>query len=191
VKRTATLICVVLGLAVSACSGAANSAAPASSSAPLTHTALPGASAAAAAATPATYEVGQTITVKKDGADWATVTVSDVKVSPSFDRGDGSFEMPTETGLVFVSAKVDYVAIAGGVEADAFSWSFFTGSTAGHQAVVLYGPKPELDDVTLSATQKASGYVVAEVPATGVVTAEFRFADWDDAPVFKMVLRAA
>jgi hypothetical protein len=188
VKKTAIFIAIAMGLAVAACGGSAGSAAPTSAS--VVKTAASSVSAAPAA-TPATYKIGDTITVKKDGADWAKVTLSGVKVSPSFDSGDGNLEMPTEAGLVFITAKVDYEAIAASVEASYFSWSFFNDGTAAHHAVVNYGPKPELDDVTLKATQKDSGYIVAEVPATGEVRTAFRFNDWDDNAVFEIVLRAA
>ena len=187
-KKTATLVAIAMGLAVAACSGSAGSASPLSTSVARTF----GSSVSATpAATPATYKIGDTITVKKDGADWAKITLSDVKVSPSFDLGDGNLEKPTEDGLVFVTAKVDYEAIADSVDASYFSWSFFDNGTAAHHAVVTQGPKPELDEVVLKATQKVSGYLIAEVPATGEVRTAFRFNDWDDNAIFEIVLRAA
>lgn len=148
-----------------------------------------------APAGPVTYQIGDTITVTNDGADWAKITVSDVGVASSY-TGTGDYpytDKPQTAGDVFISANVTYLALTNGVDYNPFDWQVFcVGVAVENFTIVLSGPKPELHSGTLPNGRSASGYVVYEVPATGEVRMSYGANTFSNSgPVFEVIIRAA
>ena len=144
---------------------------------------------------PATYAIGDTITVTSNGAPWATIAISGVKVAASY-KGTGAYaytDKPQTAGDVFVSAKVTYTALTNGVDYNPFDWQVFCdGVAVQNYTAVLSGPKPELASGTLPNGRSASGYVVYEVPAKGEVRMSYGGNTFSNSgPVFEVIVRAA
>ena len=203
-KRLALGLAVVL--AVGACSAqSVGTAVPATSAAQVATT-QPSATQAAPTATPtpvvtpaptgpATYQIGDTITVTKSDADWAKITISDAKVAASY-TGTGAYaytDKPQTAGDVFISAKVTYAALTNGVDYNPFDWQVFCGGVAVQSfTMVLSGPKPALSSGTLPNGRSASGYVVYEVPAKGEVRMSYGGNMFSNSgPIFEVIIRAA
>ena len=142
---------------------------------------------------PATYQVGDAVTVTESGADWATITISAVKVVASYKSPYGAAlnDKPKTAGDVFIQAKVTYKALTDGVDYNPFDWQVFCGGEAvSGYTFVMYGPTPALNSGTLPNGRSASGYVVYEVPAKGEVRMSYG-GRLGGAPVFEVVIRAA
>ena len=144
---------------------------------------------------PATYQVGDTITVTNNDANWATITISDAKVAASY-KGTGAYaytDKPQTAGDVFVQAKVTYTALANGVDYNPFDWQVFCdGVAVQNYTIVLSGPKPALSSGTLPNGRSASGYVVYEVPAKGEVRMSYGGNMFSNSgPIFEVIIRAA
>jgi hypothetical protein len=144
---------------------------------------------------PATYAIGDTITVTNNGAPWATIAITEVKVAASY-TGTGAYaytDKPQTAGDVFISAKVTYAALTNGVDYNPFDWQVFCGGVAVQSfTMVLSGPKPALASGTLPNGRSASGYVVYEVPAKGEVRMSYGGNMFSNSgPVFEVIIRAA
>jgi glucose/arabinose dehydrogenase len=139
---------------------------------------------------PAAYKPGDTVTLQQNGADWATITISNVSTASSY-KGTYSNDTPQTAGDVFIAAKVTYAALTDGVTYNPYDWSVFCGGTAVSTITfVLNGPKPELNSGTLPNGKNASGYVVYEVAATGEVDMYYGGA-FGGTPVFEVIIRAS
>jgi hypothetical protein len=132
--------------------------------------------------------------VTSDGANWATVTISDVKVVASYPSkyGHAYDDKPKTAGDVFIQAKVTYVALTDGVTYNPFDWQAFCAGTAvDNFAFVTYGPTPRLSSGTLPNGRNASGYVVYEVPSAGEVRMSYKGYFTNKAPIFEVIIRAS
>jgi hypothetical protein len=140
---------------------------------------------------PATYKQGDTVTVKQDGKDAIKITISDVKVVPSY-TANSYTDKPQVEGNVFIQAKVTYEALTDGVSYNPFDWQVFcAGEAVQNFTLVINGPKPGLDSGSLTNGRKASGYVVYEVAPKGEVRMSYKGSFLNDAPVFEVVIRDA
>jgi hypothetical protein len=145
---------------------------------------------------PATYQVGDTVTVSQGGKDWARITISDVAIAASYKGNSGFNDVPQIAGDVFISAKVSYEALVDGVTYNPYDWQVFVdGNRDNNFLMAAEGPKPDLLVGTLTAGQKTSGYVVWEVPANGGVQLTYAGAYTGHVlttpPVFEVTIRAA
>lgn len=142
-------------------------------------------------ATPATYQIGDTVTVTQDGKDQAKITITDVKVVASY-KGQYSADKPKIAGNVFIQAKVAYEALTDGVSYNPYDWQVFVaGEAVQNYAFVMYGPEPGLSSGTLPNGRKASGYVVYEVAPAGEVRMSYKGSFLNTAPVFEVIIRPA
>jgi hypothetical protein len=139
---------------------------------------------------PATYKVGDTVTVTQNGSDWAKITISDVKTVASY-KAQYYTDTPKTAGDVFIQAKVTYAALQDGVTYNPFDWQVFCAGTAVDTfTIVINGPTPVLHSGTLPNARNASGYVVYEVPAKGEVRMSYG-GTFGGVPVFEVIIRAA
>jgi hypothetical protein len=139
---------------------------------------------------PPTYKPGDTITVQQEGKDWAKITISDVNIAASYKSG-GNTDTPKVAGDVYISANVTYEALDDGVTYTSYDWQVFCAGTAmDTYAMVFYGPKPQLSSGTLPKGQKASGYVVYELPAKGEVRMSYG-GQHGGSVTFEVVIRHA
>lgn len=165
-------------------------AVPTSTGTALVYTAAPNPTDTPTPTGPGIFQLGDTITVTQNGADWATITVSNVATASSY-KGTYLNDTPQTAGDVFISAKITYVALTDGVTYNPYDWSVFCGGTAvSTTAFVMNGPKPELHSGTLPNGKNASGYVVYEVAATGEVDMYYGGA-FGGTPVFEVIIRAS
>lgn len=153
-----------------------------------------------AATGPATYQVGDVISVA--GADledlgfntttdtrpWAKITVTEAKVVASY--GKSSYDAPKTAGDVFLQVKVTYEALHDGVGYNPLDFTLYVDGTAvdrfAAQAHVLDGPT-QLSSGTLPSGRKATGYIVYEVPPKG----EVRMAYGYPGDVFEIIIRTS
>jgi len=203
-KRLAVFILALAGL-LSACSstgvgtaapvGATN--APGVTNAPgatptVVVTDPPAATPTEPPAGPTNYKPGTAVVVTKDGADWAKVTVSDVKTDASYKSSYGTTEKPTTAGNVFLSAKVTYEAVADKVDYSRLDWNVYCANVSiNNLSFIMYGPSPTLSSGTLPKGRIVSGYVVYEVPPQGEVDMTYVPNMFDSTPVFQVIIRAA
>jgi hypothetical protein len=132
---------------------------------------------------PATYQIGDAVTVTEKGANWAKITISDVKVVASYER-----TYPKTAGNVFIQAKVTYAALVDGIDFNPLDWTLYcAGSLVTGYTHAFNGPDPALHAGTLPNGGNVSGYVVYEVPPTG----EVRMAYGDPTDVFEVIIRAS
>lgn len=198
--RTLATVAVLSAVILSACSGTsatvvpgatqqAQPTAPAKTAAPATDEPLAGepTDTPAPATETSTYLPGQPVTLTNNGADWATIVVSNVAAK----TGYGSYDRPAK-GNVYVQALITYTALQDGVDYNPFDWQVFVDGTAvENYGFVVDGPKPTLSSGTLPKGRKASGYVVYEVPAKGEVLLSYQGNMFsNDAPVFEVKLRS-
>ena len=189
-KRLALTLAVVL--TVGACSGpAVQDAPPPTSPAP---TPIQDATPDSVAPTPApsgpkTHQVGDTITVTRNGADWARITVSDVSSAASYPGGLP--DKPRTAGNVFIAARVTYEALSQGVSYNRYDWQAVCGGIAVDYYSALHGPSPSLDSGHLPNGQKATGFVVFEVAPKGEIRLSYAAVSLSKTPMFEVVIRAA
>jgi len=189
-KRFALTLAVAW--AVGACSGPAmQDASPPTSPAP---TPIQDAAQDSGAPTPAPsgpkiHQVGDTITVAHNGADWAKITVSDVSTSASYPGALA--DKPRTAGNIFIAARVTYEALAQGVSFNPYDWQAYCQGVAADHHVVLYGPSPGLDSGHLGNGKKATGFVVFEVAPKGEVRLSYAAVSLSKTPMFEVVIRAA
>jgi hypothetical protein len=136
-------------------------------------------------------KIGDTATVQNGGVDWVKITVSEVKSASSFSESNGVIEDPRIEGDVFLSARVTYEAVGDGVEYGPDDWDITCNGVYVRTIIVMDGPKPALSGGTLAKGQQASGYVVYEVPPTGVVEMTYIPTFRDSNPVYEVVLRGS
>jgi len=189
-KRLALTLAVVL--TVGACSGpAVQDAPPPTSPAP---TPIQDAAPDSVAPTPAPsgpkmHQVGDTITVTHNGADWAKITVSDVSTAASY---PGALtDKPRTAGNIFIAARVTYEALSQGVSFNPYDWQAHCQGVVADHHVVLYGPSPGLDSGHLGKGKKATGFVVFEVAPKGEVRLSYAALSLSKTPMFEVVIRAA
>lgn len=188
-KRFALTLAVVL--AVGACSGPAIQDAP-----PATPTPSQGAATRSGAPTPTpapsgtkTYQIGDTVTVARNGTDWAKVTVSDVSSAASYPGGLP--DKPRTAGNVLIAARVTYEALSRGVDYNPYDWKALWGGIAVDYYHALHGPSPSLGSGPLSNGDKATGFVVFEVAPKGEVRLSYTALSLSKTPKFEVVIRAA
>jgi hypothetical protein len=141
---------------------------------------------------PKTFKVGDAIPLKKDGQDWARITISDVAVAASYKGGDYIEEKPQTAGNVFIAASVTYEALTDGVTYNPYDWQAFCAGTAiSGFTLAMYGPTPLLSSGTLPNGRKATGFVVYEVPPKGEVRLSYSGTAFGGAPVFEVIIRAS
>jgi hypothetical protein len=134
------------------------------------------------------HKPGDTVTVQQNGKDYVKITVSDVQTAASYTSGKGYPDKPRVAGNVYISANVAYEALADGVEYNTFDWTVTcAGVAVNNWTIELYGPKPELGSGSLSSGQKASGFLIYEVPPKG----EVRMSYGGDPATFIVVIRAS
>jgi hypothetical protein len=134
-------------------------------------------------------KIGATATVQNGGVDWVKITVSDVKSATSFLAGNGVIEEPRREGDVFLSARVTYEAVGDGLDYEPDDWDITCDGANASRITVMYGPTPGLTAGTLAKGQTASGYLVYEVPPTGVVEMTYAPTFLNSNPVYEVVLR--
>lgn len=142
-------------------------------------------------ATTGQYKAGETVTVSLDGAPWAEIVVSKVSTKAKYDGPYDTDDIPKK-GNVYIQAFVTYKALTDGVDYGPFDWQVFVGDEAvSDSSYVSNGPTPELDSGTLPKGRKASGWVVYEVPKTGVVRMSYGGGSYsNEAPVFEVTIRS-
>jgi hypothetical protein len=133
---------------------------------------------------------GESVTVTRDGADWARITVSKVAIK---DRYAGQYYSDTPAaGNVYIEAWVSYEALVDGVDYNPFDWQVFVGGVAADNfTFVANGPEPTLSSGSLPKGRKAEGWVVYEVAETGQVLMSYGQTFGNEPPVFEVVLRDA
>ena len=190
-----SLITLLAAMALAGCAGqTASPAGPAmNSDAPGHATSQAGSSAAPGGASattgPNTHQIGDTVTVTRNGADWAKVTVSDVSSAASYPGALA--DKPETAGNVYIAARVTYEALSQGVSFTPYDWQAYCQGVASDHQVVLYGPSPGLDSGHLPNGQKATGFVVFEVAPKGEVRLSFAAVSLSKTPMFEVVIRAA
>jgi hypothetical protein len=186
-KRFALALAVAS--AVGACSGPAMQDAPPPTPTPILGAASHGGTPTLAPSGAKTYQIGDTVTVTRNGADWAKVTVSDVSSAASYPGALA--DKPGTTGNIFIAARVTYEALAQGVSFNPYDWQANCQGVAADHHVVLYGPSPGLDSGHLGNGKKATGFIVFEVAPNGEVRLSYTAASLSKTPMFEVVIRAA
>ena len=139
---------------------------------------------------PTTYQVGDTVTIPRNGKDWARITISDVKSVASY-AGTHFTDTPKNPGDVFIQANVSYEALQDGVEYSPNDWKVFAADIEVNNFILVINyPQPQLDQGTLQSGGKISGHVVYEVPATGQVRMAYTGSYSSTAVVFDVILRS-
>ena len=138
---------------------------------------------------PTTHQVGDTVTVTRNGADWAKITVSDVSSAASYPGGLP--DKPRTAGNVFIAARVPYEALSLGVDYGRYDWKALCGGIAVDYYSALHGPSPSLDSGHLPNGQKATGFVVFEVAPQGEVRLSYTAGSLSSTPMFEVVIRVA
>lgn len=139
-----------------------------------------------------TFAVGDVITVTEDGEPWADITVLEVSEAAEFADPDGFYnDTPQTDGYVFLSARVRYEAIAGGVDYNPFDFQVFVdGQAVDGYTFAINAPEPQLSSGTLPAGRTAEGWLLYEVPPEGEVLLSYTGNVFlDEEPVFEVVLR--
>lgn len=136
-----------------------------------------------------THQVGETVTVTRDGADWAKITVSDVSSAASYPGGLP--DKPRTAGNVFIAARVTYEALSLGVDYNRYDWKALCGGIAVDYYSALHGPSPSLGSGHLPEGEKATGFIVFEVAAQGEVRLSYTALSLSRTPMFEVVIRVA
>ena len=144
---------------------------------------------ASATTGPKTHQVGETVTVTDNGADWARITVSDVSSAASYPGGLP--DKPRTAGNVFIAARVTYEALSLGVDYNRYDWKALCGGIAVDYYSALHGPSPSLGSGHLPEGEKATGFIVFEVAAQGEVRLSYTALSLSRTPMFEVVVRAA
>ena len=125
-----------------------------------------------APAAPATYQIGDTVTVEENGRDWAKITITNIGQDNYLIGSDGYKRQPQVTDWVVIHALVTYEALTNSVMYNDRDWLVSCGEILGGRETILPvgNPLPQLLSGSLSsAGSKASGYVVWDVPPNGEV----------------------
>lgn len=140
--------------------------------------------------TGATFAPGDTITVTRNGAKWAEVTITKVAAKASY-AGAYYTDKPA-SGNVYLQFYVTYSALVDGVTYNPYDWQMFVDDVAvTSYTFVQNGPKPALGSGTLPTGRKAQGWIVYEIPKTGRVVFSYGGIGFtNDAPIFEVVLRS-
>jgi len=186
-KRFALALAGVL--AAGACSGPAMQDASPPTPTPIQGAASYGGAPTLTPSGAKTYQIGDTVTVARNGADWAKVTVSDVSSAASYPGGLP--DKPRTAGNVFIAARVTYEALARGVDYNPYDWKALYGGIAVDYYHALQGPSPGLGSGPLSNGDKATGFVVFEVAPKGEVRLSYAALSLSKTPMFEVVIRAA
>ena len=142
--------------------------------------------------TTTTYAVGDVITMAQEGRPSAEFTVLEVREATEFMAPDGmTGDSPQTSGYVFLALSVRYEALADGARYGSFQFQVLVdGQPVGKVATAIHGPEPVLTVGTLSQGSIAEGWLLYEVPPTGVVRLSYSDpATLDDPPIFDVVLR--
>ena len=142
--------------------------------------------------TPATFDVGDVITITEDGEPWATFSVLEVRQDAEFADPDGFYnDSPSIEGYVYLSARVRYEALVDGVTYNPFDFQVFVDMTAvDSYAIALNGPEPQLSSGELPSGRAAEGWLLYEVPPVGEVLLSYSGGIFSNqAPVFEVVIR--
>lgn len=112
------------------------------------------------------------VSITCDGQACMDVTVDQVKTASIYKDPQGYLnDTPDTKGDVFMAVHVTYKATGPNADYNVFDWGLYVNDTAvSYPAMVLNGPKPELDSGQLPVGKTAAGWVVWEVPAKGRVT---------------------
>jgi hypothetical protein len=146
--------------------------------------------------TPATYTAGDTVTLIGEAGPYARITVGLVSVHASYKDSDGYTSVPGTAGYVYVQAFVTYEALADEFRYNLMDW---TVKGAGFPVWVDHGgPEPMLTTGNVPEGTTAKGWVVYEVPPTGVVRMLYKMhrhftlaTPAYSEPEFEVVIRAA
>jgi hypothetical protein len=150
---------------------------------------LPDATTFIPPAGPLPAAIGEAVSIRCDGADCMDITVSKVAFAAVFKDPDGFLDdTPQTAGNVFAAVYITYLATGSGADYNPFDWNVYANDTAvGNYTFTLHGPKPDLESGQLSPGKTAAGWVVYEVPSSGLLTIEYQPGAND--VIFEVVLR--
>lgn len=138
-----------------------------------------------------TLGIGQPAQLTENGTPRVDIVITKVSQHASY-PGPFSADTPDVAGDVFIQAFVTYTAHSSGVTYGGLGFDFFVDNSAqNNNPFVVNGPQPELVAGTLPAGHKVSGWIVAEVLATGKVVMSYNANTYPDGtPIFQVVIRS-